>query len=282
MGERPTKSATSDAGLWQTPPYNITNVAEAEGLVTLPDSWITLHDEFPASNDNRSVTLSASTMPQVVLDTFDSFDIDGDGTIEANEVSGEGLRVVLFSQDGKLSEVRFIRDRTQIDAGNVVTWPTTQAALPGNNQYFDNKVSRVRIEVRERRFTWLLTVREYQHNSSNNTASASVDVVIFFRRSPSLEDETLYELGDDADGNRRTYIVNKITGTDPNPFLKKGGYMLDTTNGKWYRVAKVDEATQTVTLEGLITSDLSMPTPHQVVFMRGVVEVYELGRKSLP
>jgi hypothetical protein len=71
------------------------------------------------------------------------------------------------------------------------------------------------------------------------------------------------------------YQVKDIAGT--NPYLKKGGFLLDTNTGTWHRIQKVAKATPNpiITLERK-TQGLDM---HEVVFMRGVVEVYPLGTK---
>lgn len=220
----------------------------AETFVTLPDSWITLHEEIPVSNTATSVTLN--TMPQEVLDSI-------------QPTGNQTLRVVLFNQDENLSETRFLTDAGTQISGNTISWPN-EPSLPGFGGY--GQVVKVRIEVRERRYTWLLSVRNV--TSDFNVPQALVEVVIFFRRSPSVEDETAYVIN----GTSRTYTV---AGT---PNLSKGIYMLDTDTGAWHRVQKIDDSggNPRVTLEKNTAGGLD---GHTVVFMRGVIDVYPLGTK---
>lgn len=247
---------------------------EAEDIVTLPDSWVTMEgfDDFPASNDDTSLTLSANTKVNL--------------TELLNMVmSGTEMRVVLFSNNGRMSEVRPLVD-TNIDVDNgTVSWTTP---LPDNGAYFGTgSIGQVRFEYKERRYTWLLTVRNDTPLSAVDAAvaRARVDVVIFFRRSPSFQEEIPYVVT----GSGRNYTVSKIPQDDwnaaypstaypspyPDPFLKKGGFMLDTDTGTWHRLQKVNDLTQSITLE---RNTRTLDGDH-AVFMRGVVDVYPLGSK---
>lgn len=231
-----------------------TAIKEAEKIVTLPDSWVTLIDEFPESNNDTSVTLPTTT--EINFPEMDALATDG------------GMRILLFSSNGKISESRAL-DMDSFNAPNAITW--TSSVLPSNNQYFPDKVDRIRLEVKERRFTWLLTVRNNTPGSALDvlSARAQVDVVVFFRRSPTVEEETPYELT----GSGRNYTVGKINGTDPDPFLKKGGFMLDTNTGEWHRLQKVNQ--NAISLE----RNSRTLNGHHAVFMKGVVDVFPLGTK---
>lgn len=246
---------------------------EALGLVTLPDSWVTLYDDIVDPLDGGATDTNRLYVDLGNSTTFDFADISTQITTAQN--AGLEVRAVLFSESGDTSETRSLSDTantTPVDAANRrIQWLT---ALPNNGDY--DSVSRIRVEVRENRFTWLLTVRDVKPEGANGF-SALVDVVVFFNRSPSLDEETAYTLT--QSGNTRTYTVNKVTATDPDAFLKKGGFMLDTRNGKWHRLGKVNDATDTITLERNVTTSLDT---HEVCFMPGVVEVYELGRKTFP
>lgn len=239
----------------------------AERIVTLPDSWITLYEDFPEStaNDGRSITLAANTK----IDYADA----------RNAVLGGDVRVVLFSKDGNLSEVRPITNPdpnngqvSSTSRPNEIWW-TNQ--LPNNNEYYDptgmatnpGAVSQVRIELRERRYTWLLTVRNY--TTVTDSPSASVDVVVFFRRSLSAEEETPFTL---------THVAGRQYQLSGKPkFLKKGGFLLDTNFGKWHRIQAVSDTNPPIiTLERNTGASLN---GNVGVFMRGVIDVYPLNRK---
>lgn len=241
---------------------------EALSLVTLPDSWVTLYDEVVDPIDGG---VTDTNRLYVQLGTSTKFDFaDITAQITAAQTNGLEMRAVIFSESGDVSETRILSNVNQVDAAaRQISW--TQA-LPNNGDY-DN-VTRIRVEVREIRFTWMLTVRDVRSEGSTGF-SALVDVVVFFRRSPSVEEETAYTLA----GSGRTYVVNKVNASDPDAFLKKGGFMLDTRFGKWHRLSKVDDASDTITLERAVTTSLDT---HEVCFMPGIVEVYELGRKNFP
>jgi hypothetical protein len=121
----------------------------------------------------------------------------------------------------------------------------------------------------------LISVRNFTTNPT--VPQALVDVVIFFRRSPSAEEETTFTLeNQDAMGVQNLLDGQyRVLGT--NPYLKKGGFLLDTDTGTWHRIQKVVKATPNpiITLERKAKS----LNNHLAAFMRGVVEVYPLGTK---
>lgn len=259
--------------------------AAAEAMVTLPDSWITVGDEFPSAIDPA---VSTGTCNWVELPNTDLV------TEAENMIAGGStVRIILFNKNNRMSEARTLGSASinTTNNPNRIQWGTS---LPNSNQYFPStspgaepgSISRVRLEVKERRYTWLLSVRNDTPRTATDVAAARarVDIVVFFRRSPSAEDETPYVLS----GSGRTYTVSKIASGDwsdfysspypnpyPDPFVKKGGFMLDTNTGVWHRVQKINESTQTVTLE----RNTSSLHGHHVVFMKGVVDVYQLGVK---
>ncbi len=236
--------------------FGITTEAAATSLVTLPDSWVTLYDAVSDGNNPFTNTATSITVPASAGVDF---------TDVTNIISSGGyLRIVLFNQNLKMSEVRYLTNVNQIN-GNVISWPN---ALPANNLYFPNKVPRIRIELQERRYTWLLTVRNYTPVTAPDDiayAQASVDVVIFFRRAPSALEEQVFNLT--LTGTRQYQVTG--TGT---PFLKKGGFLLDTVNGSWHRIQQVNG--NVITLERNSALPLS-----KAIFPKGVIDVYNLGTK---
>jgi len=115
------------------------------------------------------------------------------------------------------------------------------------------------------------------------TAKARVDVVVFFRRAPSAEEEVPFIL---TNSGLRTYTLSPIPQQDwpyptpypspyPEPFLKRSGFMLSTSTGTWHRLAAVDEGSLTIKIE---RGSPNLNGSH-AVFMRGVIDVYPLGQK---
>ena len=239
--------------------FTASNESEAEALVTLPDSWVLQYETAP---------LSTETARDGVV--FDS----SDNRIELNQVaslidSGNTVRIVLYDSTGRMSATRALTDSsTQVDtAGSKITWTDP---LPDNGRYDD--VSYARIETSERRYSWLLTVRNTSVLSPPNP-QANVDVAVFFRRSFGSEDETVYPMQQDGSANQ--YRVTWSSGKGP--FLKRGGWLLDTDNGRWYRIQQIAESSGSakLALEGG-----APPVPIQnACFMRGIVDVYPIGTK---
>ena len=256
-------------------------IKQAEDIVTLPDSWVTLYDVISDGNTATSVTLPGSS--NIVNTEMDAL-IDPAITPNPSE-----MRIILFSNNGRISETRTLSD-TSFDTAGSISWAPP---LPDNGQYYTaGSVERFRLETKERRFTWLLTVRNDTSTSALDVAAARarVDVVVFFRRSPTLDEETPYQLT----GSGRNYIVNKLDQNTwdrifppanansppypspyPDPFLKKGGFLLDTSTGEWHRLQKVNSNTFAITLE----RNARTLNAHYAVFMKGVVDVFPIGSK---
>ena len=102
------------------------------------------------------------------------------------------------------------------------------------------------------------------------------------------------ESGFPGSDDNRTVMVTFVAGSKP--YLKKGGYMLEPSQLKWYRILDLKDVsslasnTQTVVLldQNLRyppTTAATVPTIPTVggisgVFMRGIIEVYSLGSRT--
>ncbi len=210
-GLNPGRRATGAPADWNTLERDRTE--EAFRLASLPDSWILQWEGVPDAVTRRSVTLPPT------------FDVSN---FPANQ-----SRVVLFdTSDGRSGQVR---QPVVVSSGAppVLSW---SVPLPGDL----NNVGRVRIETREYRYTWLLTVRK------NGFGDAQIDVVILFRRPFALKDEYVYD-ATFAAGKKRVGIMFTHTHPDgrknalPEPFVKRGGFVFDVTNGRWYRVIEYEQ-----------------------------------------
>jgi len=180
-------------------------------------------------------------------------------------------RVVLTDVTGKLSQTRLLTSVT-VNAGPTTTvqWAASDPLTGGFVPYF------ARVEVQENRYTWMLTVLR-----TAGSGVANVYVTIFFRRSLVATDEQTYQ-ANGLDGVGSPFTVNYPAGQKP--FVKKGGFMLDVTDGRWYRVTDIVGDTGTV-LSLLVDqtrpqTDIAASGPiFNVVFMRGVVDVYPIGNE---
>ena len=148
---------------------------------------------------------------------------------------------------------------------------------------------------------------------------AELDLAVFYNRSFNSADEATFKLvpvtwGFDqapgvrgVDEDQDTYVdwtdVNNTVpdldevgwlGSDDNrtatitfgstkPNIKKGGYMLETTQLKWYRILDVTPITSSSTSATILFDQDVKSTPNvdpYGVFMKGVVEVYSLGSRT--
>jgi len=230
----------------------IATAADAANLVTLPDSWVQQARANPTAFAANTVSLPAT--------------VDLSSMIPPNPLPRS--RVILTDITARVSEVREI---TSVAAGPVITW---DAAFPLPAGFTPTEV---RVETHEQRYTWLMTVRNTGNHADPNPANwehiAAVDVVVFFRRTLSPLDERLFTVS--AVSGRDVNIDHNADGTQP--FSKKGGYLFDVDNCRWYRIQDSiawNPTTTRVTLDRAPTGSLV-----NVIVPRGIVDVYPIGSK---
>src|SRR5262249_42071308 len=120
-------------------------------------------------------------------------------------------------------------------------------------------LGKVRIELLERRYTWLLTVRQ------NSTTSANVDVVVFFGR--TMENITTDELLYNAvftQGSTQVQVQyptgnNSVTNLPLKPYMRRGSYVLDVNNAFWYRINNVSDVVNSGTGWEQVNLTLEVP-----------------------
>lgn len=153
--------------------------------------------------------------------------------------------------------------------------------LPGNFV-----PGRVMIQAQERRYSYLLTCRK---EVGYDAASADVDVVVFADRSIDnpVEQEQLFN-AQFVVGSRTMNVTYAVPGNTPN--AKKGGFVFDANNARWYRIVSIldDKAgNMVIGLEGPAIKasavDTSTTPPTQlgrVMFPKAVVDVFPIGLKQ--
>lgn len=155
-------------------------------------------------------------------------------------------RVVLFGQDSRSSVVRQIATITQSGAAEQISWQATQPIPAGFTPI------RVRVETFEPRFTWMLAARRQV------SGALYMDLITFFKRSYDPNHELIHPANFLAghwpglDGTPGTlddvfaavvvqYNTALGTGT---PALRKGGFICDAQNNRWYRILNFKEVPQ--------------------------------------
>lgn len=272
--------ARFDAGCSQAvPPWYPTGtsgVPAADYLATLPDSWVTQFEGLGSglNTAGTSVDVTGLSTGGVTLPT----------TVDA--------RAILYRADGKISYTRIL---TGI-SGDTISWAALQPVPTGAGGLV---VGNVRVETQERRYTWMLTVRK------TGAQTATVDVVVFFRRGFDINEEVAYGPPTSAnlppglaadpdpvafDPLRRNVdnvsasnqlVINVPAGS--RPYIVKGSFVLDAYNAIWYRVQEISPATAPIA-GGTMTVFLDRPAvaaSNQAVFMRGIIAVYPIGSLGL-
>jgi len=218
-----------------------------------------------------------------------------------------GLRLTFFSADGRTSQSREV---TLVDLSkNRLTWSED---VNGNNNLEAGEdlnfnggidthplpanfvVTSFRLESPETRYSWLLTVRRV------NSGLAEVDVVVFFRRPPAdptdpKSDEQIYRVITTATINGKQETVGflqnspfvQIEYTGARPAVRKGGFLFDLGNARWYRITNILADTGSK-MDLLIDPPAIVSSPRDsqqdlignlAIFPRGVVEVFSLGTR---
>jgi len=195
-------------------------------------------------------------------------------TMLAPDANGKKLirvRAIVFDGEGTQSQARDVTAAD--DSALTLTWtdelPTRISTL-----------GKVRIDVQEAKYTWMLTVRRQP------LGTVDVDVVIFDKRSFDPDDEIVYSRTPSKPvfSQTPTATADKAYVQFPSnkrPRLKKGGWVLDVTQARWYRIQGIRE---TDVGSGKIEAELQLNQPvsgtgNAAIFIPSVVDVYPIGSK---
>ncbi|MCA9074135.1 MAG: hypothetical protein KDA93_03810 [Planctomycetaceae bacterium] len=228
-------------------------VLDAVGLV---DRWETVFTANPITNTNTTVTFDPN---QIDLGDLDD--------LETQRTNGVDLRVILVDITGKRSDVRFPTAFNQAPAANGIGWTVNLSPDMG-------AIAECRVEVPDRRFTWMLTVRK---TGQVNQSTTEIDCVVYHNR-PSLDpEEELVHTVTGISGADVDVTFTAYTSGDAAP-LRKGGFVFDPAHAKWYQVQNIPvetATTATITLDRFPTETIPVLT-----IPRGVVGVYPLRTRT--
>lgn len=269
------------------------SLAVADTICSGPDTWSMLHDSTILSN--TAFQMDVSDLANVNLGAFPG----------PNQ-----LRVQIYYNGGRSSLTRFI---TAILPGNILTWTEDvngNSMLDAGEDHNGNYVldthalpagltyETARLESRERRYTWLLTVRPEDATAMTGSSGAKpnfdVDVVVYYGRGFTLEEEQVYGT---PTGTPAPTVANLLAGSTAQmnagtkyfrmtwptladvPVLKRGGYLLDVENGYWYQIENYSD-TSTVTYSDITLTTNIIDNSNLVVVPRGVVDVFPIKAQS--
>jgi hypothetical protein len=261
--------------------FRRTTLAAADYLVTLPDTWVPQADGVFVAGTLVKRIAAATGPTQVEVTGLNGFAL----------TAGISSRVVLFGADGISSQVRTLTDVQQPVSGTYRLFWTEDIAnvntldpgedINGNGVIDDYGLSpafipaAVRIDSQERRYTWMLTCRK-----TTSALAADVDVTIFFGRSIEnpTDDEALYPA---KVTSGQKLITVDYSSAPSAPLAKKGGFVFDANNARWYRITSVNDnksGSMDVGIE--IPAFAGSPAAGgRVMFPKGVVDVYPLPTK---
>jgi len=252
---------------------------------------------FPVDVDLSAVPSASTLVPRVA----------GTQIIPDPEV----CRAVVFSQDGNFSVALplVVVDPTSnavlwtedidfsggaYDAGEDINRNLTneirtlppQFVNPITGQF---QIGRVLLQTsRSHDYNWLLTVRRGRDGQARG-----VDVVITHNKGITADDERLYSASF-VSGSFSVSVILDGGLTESlevaEPALRKGGFLLDMTNARWYRIANYTEVKGItigpVTGDGYVialeTSVGSGALVGKAMFLPGVVDVYPMGSVAVP
>ena len=227
-------------------------MAMAEGITLHGDSW------------NQEVSDLLPTIP-AAGDTTATFrpglDIGADFA---------GRRIILTNEDRSRA---LVRNLTGI-GGQTVTWANAEPIPAG----FVPE-GPARIERFDKRFSWLATVNRDIKGRDN------VTVAVFFRRRFTPADEHVYpanyDFSDFGGVSPDQVQITWTIGTNPDPLLKEGNFLLDGYNATWYRIMAVSVTTTGTAGSATLTLDRAIPanlrnTAGRAILMRGIIHLFEL------
>lgn len=262
----------------------------------LPDSWVTEYEGLATITYVNGFGTKFVLDPDEGMSAADALEIynyrdaDGNGTVSAAEdAAGDPLRFVIMDRTFKQGEVR---SWGGVDAGgNFALTPF----LPNNGRF--QTIAQVRLQRLEPRYSWFLTVRK------KSLQHASVDIVVAFRRSYLYQDElafgatiathVTYDHDSDATTPDITEPNRVIRGVnfaeydlllDGGPEIRRGEFLMDIENARWYRIQDYDVDAGTITVDMPIIdngSATSTPGPGHIMFFPRVIDIFPLGTKAL-
>lgn len=235
--------------------YTSTSTPTAKQIATYDGNWLSQADEVGVTSTATSVTfgttVNLSAVPNVA------------GPIPS--------RILVYDGTGKFSATRIITSIASPNSAPTVNW----------NENVTFAIARARVETQDEQFTWALTVHRFDTAAEY---TADLFVPVFFRREFSQDSEQEYNVSDpvvNPPNPPPPPNVKVVSYSAPNrPAIRKGGYLLDSVNGRWYRVSDYSENTATSELT-VVLEFAPAPPLTKAVFFRGLVDVFPLGTKQV-
>ena len=173
------------------------SVIQAGALAQLPDSWTEVVTGPASVSATPPYAVPpyiqiAATVPVPTLSVFNAYTSSSAYTVAAQQAMSH-YRMVLYDISGNA----VIKPVLQQPSSQHLYWWDLDSSSGSPLTYGSSLPTgftpvRARVEVMQRRFTWMMTVKKDQLNPVDVTWSAEVDVAVFFNRGFTANDETLY------------------------------------------------------------------------------------------
>lgn len=272
---------------------NVTGGPVDDSLISITTGQVTINQQ-----DQPVLNISFSEM-QGVLQDYAPQDLLVHATVDVNEdLNSNG--VLDSGEDTNGNQVLDVPFTFSGSVLTVNTNGTVQILLPSQTFNLNNTpVSEVQLEVRERNYTWMLTVRK------NAEGEANGNIAVFFKRDFSADDEEIhlaYAYVSDGQGGvqgpvqAQPGITTLRFAPQDNPaqraaawapLVTTGGWMLDVDNMQWYQIKSItSEGGTDPKLQSKPFIEVQLDTPVRRSFsncmlMRGIVAVFPISTQGL-
>ncbi len=216
-----------------------------------------------SEDDARQLVASTDTFTEqgdgrIVAGTYSSTSVTLDPNMDLSGLAGLNLattevRAILFDPFKERSEIRRLTAIRQ-PAPHTISW-----TVPLPASFTD--VGRVMVATGDEYYTWMLTV----HRQPSGPANVEVAVFVKILLTQAAEQVYSAKLVPTVPGTSNENNSVTISFTGDKPTIRRGGYLFDTKNCRWYRISAITNTTTTsisVTLEDSIrkanTEDLNL------------------------
>jgi len=237
----------------------------AKQIAVLPDNWSLLVDAtiISAQPNQRVVNGHTYLTTQLKVDDAVLDDVRG--------LAADTLRSFVFHsrRDAKGNPVKPIVE--QRATGRVWGVAMGQVEVIGRPAVAPG--DRLWVHVRNENFSWMSTIRMATDGVPNGS------IAVFFKRSISVEDETLYANDLQANGGLAVFMTNSALAhievpSGVKPIVRNGGWIFDADNFQWFQIT--DVVTETETLIEVKLDRTPRNAGNKALLMRGIVGVFPM------
>ncbi|MEO1994681.1 MAG: hypothetical protein ABGZ17_05340, partial [Planctomycetaceae bacterium] len=238
---------------------------QATQIAVLPDNWSLLVDATvtQAKTSQRKVNGIVQLTTLLKVDDAVLDDVRG--------LSADSLRSFVFHARRDNNGI-LIKPVTE-QRSTALVWgvATGQVEIIGRPAVAPG--DRFWVHVRNRNFSWMTTIRMAADGVPNGS------IAVFFKRSFSAEDETVYSNNLQANGGQPVFSTGSALArievpSGVQPIVRNGGWIFDADNFQWFQIT--DVVTETETLIEVKLDRTPNDAGNRALMMRGIVGVFPM------